>query len=63
MNRLINLSRPLPTPDPDVTVAFTPIRLEMPGRQPLELRLTAPATGDTLPLRESAATIPTITSK
>lgn len=50
MNRLINLSRALPTPEPTLTVAYTPIRLEMPGRQPLELRLTAPATGDALPI-------------
>lgn len=50
MNRLINLSRALPTPEPALTVAYTPIRLEMPGRQPLELRLTAPATGATLPI-------------
>lgn len=50
MNRLINLSRALPTPDPAMTVAYTPICLEMPGRQPLELRLTAPATGDALPI-------------
>lgn len=46
MNRLINLSRSLRTPDPTLTVAYTPIILEMPGRQSLELRLTAPATGD-----------------
>ena len=50
MNRLIDLSRALPTPDPALTVAYTPIRLEMPGRQALELRLTAPATGDALPI-------------
>lgn len=50
MNRLINLSRALPTPEPTLTVAYTPIRLEMPGRQPLELRLTAPAVGDALPI-------------
>jgi predicted dienelactone hydrolase len=50
MNRLITLSRALPTPDPALTVAYTPIRLEMHGRQPLELRLTAPATGDALPI-------------
>lgn len=50
MNRLIDRARALPTPDPAVTVAYTPIRLEMPGRQPLELRLTAPATGDGLPI-------------
>ena len=45
MNRLITLSRALPTPEPQITVAYTPIRLAMPGRQPLELRLTAPAAG------------------
>jgi predicted dienelactone hydrolase len=50
MNRLINLSRALPMPDPALTLAYTPIRLQMPGRQPLELRLTAPATGDALPI-------------
>jgi predicted dienelactone hydrolase len=50
MNRLINLARALPTPDPTLTVAYTPIRLQMPGRQPLELRLTAPATGKALPM-------------
>lgn len=50
MNRLINLSCALPAPNPALTVSYTPIRLEMPGRQPLELRLTAPATGDVLPI-------------
>ncbi len=50
MNRLITLSRALPTPEPQITVAYTPIRLAMPGRQPLELRLTAPAAGGDLPV-------------
>jgi predicted dienelactone hydrolase len=50
MNRLITLSRNLPTPEPALTVAYTPIRLQLPGRQPLELRLTAPAAGDALPI-------------
>ena len=50
MNRLITLSRALPTPEPEITVAYTPIRLPMAGRQPLELRLTAPATGGELPI-------------
>lgn len=50
MNRLITLSRALPTPDPTLTVAYTPIRLDMAGRQRLELRVTAPATGDSLPI-------------
>lgn len=50
MNRLITLSRALPTPEPAITVAYTPIRLPMAGRQPLELRLTAPAAGSGLPV-------------
>ena len=50
MNRLISLSRALPTPEPEITVAYTPIRLPMPGRQPLELRLTAPAVGSNVPI-------------
>lgn len=50
MNRLIKLSGHLPAPEPVLTVAYTPIRLEMPGRQPLVLRLTAPTTGDALPI-------------
>lgn len=50
MNRLIDLSRALPTPEPALTVAYTPIRLKMPSRPPLELRLTAPATGHALPI-------------
>lgn len=50
MNRLFTLSRALPTPEPQITVAYTPIRLAMPGRQPLELRLTAPAAGGDLPV-------------
>jgi predicted dienelactone hydrolase len=50
MNRLITLSRALPTPEPEITVAYTPIQLPMPGRQPLELRLTAPAAGEDLPI-------------
>ncbi len=50
MNRLITLSGSLPTPEPEITVAYTPIRLPMSGRQPLELRLTAPATGGDVPI-------------
>lgn len=50
MNRLINLARHLPTPDPALTVAYTPIRLALPGRPDLELRLTAPAQGRGLPI-------------
>lgn len=50
MNRLITSSRTLPTPEPEITVAYSPIRLPMAGRQPLELRLTAPAAGEDLPI-------------
>lgn len=50
MNNLINLAKHIPTPEATLTVAYTPIRLSMAGRQPLELRLTAPATGSNLPI-------------
>ncbi|MBY5825769.1 dienelactone hydrolase [Rhizobium leguminosarum] len=50
MNNLIDLSRHIPTPEASLTVAYTPIRLPMDGRQPLELRLTAPAVGSDLPI-------------
>ncbi|WP_426237611.1 alpha/beta hydrolase family protein [Pararhizobium sp. DWP1-1-3] len=50
MNNLIDLAGDIPSPDATLTVAYTPIRLAMPGRQPLELRLTAPAAGDNLPI-------------
>jgi len=50
MNNLINLAKHIPTPDATLTVAYTPIRLSMSGRQSLELRLTAPASGDKLPI-------------
>lgn len=50
MNNLINLAHHIPTPDAALTVAYTPIRLSMPDRQPLELRLTAPAAGEKLPI-------------
>jgi predicted dienelactone hydrolase len=50
MNRLIDLARHLPTPDPAPTVAYTPIRLILPDRPALELRLTAPVAGRALPI-------------
>ncbi|MEO3388204.1 dienelactone hydrolase [Mesorhizobium sp. CAU 1741] len=50
MNRLINLARNLPTPEAALSVAYTPIRLAMPDRPPLELRVTAPAAGGNLPV-------------
>ena len=50
MNNLIDLARHIPAPDGARTVAYTPIRLQMDGRPPLELRITAPATGGNLPV-------------
>jgi len=50
MNNLIKLAKHIPTAEAALTVAYTPIRLPMPARQPLELRLTAPAIGDELPI-------------
>ncbi len=50
MNNLIDLAKHIPTSEASLTVAYTPIRLPMTGRQPLELRLTAPATGSNLPI-------------
>lgn len=49
-NNLIDTARKIPTPDAALTIAYSPIRLDMAGRQPLELRLTAPAAGDHLPI-------------
>ncbi|AZL60523.1 dienelactone hydrolase [Tabrizicola piscis] len=50
MNRLIDLARQLPAPEAGMTVAYTPIRLTLPNRPALELRLTAPASGRDLPI-------------
>lgn len=50
MNRLIDRACHLPTPEPELTVAYTPIRLPLPDRPPLELRLTCPAEGTDLPI-------------
>lgn len=50
MNKLIDLARHIPAPEARLTVAHTPIRLEMAGRPPLELRQTAPAEGDHHPV-------------
>lgn len=49
-NNLIDIARNIPTPDAALTIAYSPIRLDMAGRQPLELRLTAPAVDDRLPI-------------
>ncbi|PSS59713.1 dienelactone hydrolase [Ensifer sp. NM-2] len=50
MNSLIDLARTIPAPEPRLTVAYTPITLPMAARTHLELRLTAPAEGDGLPI-------------
>lgn len=50
MNRLIDLARHLPAPEATPTVAYTPIRLDLPDRPALELRLTAPVMGRDLPI-------------
>ncbi|MBL0935410.1 MAG: dienelactone hydrolase [Rhizobiaceae bacterium] len=50
MNRLIDLAQKLPTPEATPTVAYTPIRLTLPNRPVLELRLTAPTSGRDLPI-------------
>jgi predicted dienelactone hydrolase len=49
-NNLIDTARRIPTPDGALTIAYSPIRLDIDGRPPLELRLTAPAEGDRLPI-------------
>jgi predicted dienelactone hydrolase len=50
MNNLIDLARHIPTPDAALTVAYTPVTLPMEGRQPLELRITAPAESMDIPI-------------
>lgn len=50
MNNLIDLARHIPTPDAAVTVAYSPVSLPMPGRPPLDLRITAPAHGRNIPI-------------
>jgi predicted dienelactone hydrolase len=49
-NKLIDVALYIPTPDAALTVAYSPIRLDLAGRQPLEVRLTAPAGGNKLPI-------------
>ena len=49
-NNLINFASYIPTPKAVLTVAYSPIRLDLAGRQPLELRLTAPTIGSKLPI-------------
>jgi predicted dienelactone hydrolase len=51
MNNLIDLARLVPAPEPALAASFSPVLLPMLGRErPLELRVTAPAHGDALPV-------------
>ncbi|MFN3635782.1 MAG: alpha/beta hydrolase family protein [Rhizobium rhizophilum] len=51
MNDLVTKARAIPTPAPQPTLTVNPVTLPAPGRgRPLELRITAPMTGDTLPI-------------
>lgn len=51
MNNLINASRHIPIDTARLTLSVSPITLTTPQRkQPLELRITAPVTGDKLPV-------------
>ena len=49
-NNLIDIARHIPTPAGALTIAYSPISLDIEERPPLELRLTAPAEGDRLPI-------------
>ena len=51
MNNLIKDALLLPVSQPGQTISISPVVLDVKGRPiPLELRITAPATGDTLPV-------------
>lgn len=51
MNNLIDLARLVPMPEPTLAASFSPVSLPMRGRpQPLQLRITAPVHGNTLPI-------------
>lgn len=51
MNDLVKKARAIPTPAPQATLTVNPVTLPAPGRgRPLELRITAPMTGDALPI-------------
>lgn len=51
MNNLINAARSIPVNDVTVTISISPVTLPAPGRgMPLEMRITAPATGNDLPI-------------
>lgn len=51
MNNLITQARTIPTPAPQPTLTINPVTVSAPGRsRPLELRITAPLSGDSLPI-------------
>jgi predicted dienelactone hydrolase len=51
MNDLVTKARTIPTPTPQATITINPVTLPAPGRgRPLELRITAPLSGDSLPV-------------
>lgn len=51
MNDLVTKARVIPTPRPRTTIAINPVTLSASGRsRPLALRITAPMTGDDLPI-------------
>ncbi len=51
MNNLIKDARHIPVPNPEMTVSYSPIALATPQRgRPLQLRITGPASGDSLPI-------------
>lgn len=51
MNNLIDAARRIPVGEPVTTISVSPVALPAPGRgMPLEMRITAPATGGNLPI-------------
>ena len=51
MNNLINEARHIPVPEVVTTISISPVTLPAPDRpQPLEMRITAPAAGNQLPI-------------
>jgi predicted dienelactone hydrolase len=51
MNNLIKVSRAIPVLEETIAASYSPVLLPMGGREaPLEMRITAPMTGDNLPI-------------
>lgn len=51
MNNLIDKARAIPVAEPALAASFSPVLLPISGRKtPLEMRITAPAIGDKLPI-------------